>query len=133
MTITSTDSRVIGIVAVSLALVLGVCPAAVAANLAIPPARRVVSGRSPIAPARPLRIPPGKNKLTTPPKSSGGLTPEESKQLAEAMKRLSPEERKRVARAVKRLTPEGRRQLAQSLKGQVAGNRTASQPINRAR
>ncbi len=61
------------------------------------------------------------------------LTPEESKQLAEALKRLTPKQRKRIATAVERLSPEGRRQLVQELKRDLAAKRRASQVSKPAR
>ena len=71
--------------------------------------------------------------MNKPGKSDGGLTPEESKQLSEAMKRLTPDERKRVAKAVKGLSPEGRKQLTQALKGQLSAKGKGSPAIQRAR
>lgn len=71
--------------------------------------------------------------MSKPGKSNGGLTPEESKQLSEAMKHLTPDEHKRVAKAVKGLSPEGRRQLTKVLKGQLSAKGTGSPAIQRAR
>jgi hypothetical protein len=80
-----------------------------------------------------LRPPAGTKRATTAAKSKDGLTAEESRQLAEAMKRLTPEERKRVTKAVKGLSPEGRRQLVQAMKGQLATKGKPSQPFKRTR
>jgi hypothetical protein len=124
-------ARLIGIVAASLALIPAVCPGASVGNPPVPPPRRIAPVRTSIAPAQPLRS--GKKQLSKPGKSDGGLTPEESKQLSEAMKRLTPDERKRVAKAVKGLSPEGRKQLTQALKGQLSAKGKGSPAIQRAR
>jgi hypothetical protein len=123
--------RLIGITAASLALIPGICPGASVGNPPVPPPRRIAPVRTSIAPVQPLHA--GKKQMSKPGKSDGGLTPEESKQLSEAMKRLTPEERKRVAKAVKGLSPEGRKQLTQALKGQLAAKGKASPATKRAR
>jgi hypothetical protein len=107
--------RLIGIVVAAIALAVGGSSLAAARGLQYPPPRR--------AAPQPQRAPTG----------SEGLTPEESKKFAQAMKRLTPEQRQRIAAAVQRLNPEQRRQLVQELKRDLAGKRTASQRIKRTR
>jgi hypothetical protein len=122
MTIGCTDARFIaGLVTL---LVLGVCPTAAAGSQEV--------ALRPNAQIHPLHAPAGTKQAPARSTSSGVLTPEESSQLAAAMKRMPPKERKRLIAAVKRLTPEGRRQLTLDLKRQLAGKGIASQPIKRA-
>jgi hypothetical protein len=99
--------------AASIALLAGFCSVADARGLQYPPPHRLVQ--------------------PVPSQSNAELTPEESRQLAEAMKRLTPKQRKRIAAAVERLTPEGRRELVQELKRDLAAKRRASQAMKPAR
>ena len=78
-------------------------------------------------------IPRARTPQTPPAKHEAGLTPEEQRQFADAMKRLKPRERRRLAKAMKQFTPEESRQFVEAVKRQLAANGTAPhQPIKRA-
>jgi len=117
-------------VAVSIALVVGVGPVATAGNPEAPPAYAVV----PVQLSMGHPGPAARKRMSAPAKPVTGLTPEEyRRRLDEAMKRMTPQERKRVAKAVKRMTPEERRQLEEAVKRQLSGKKTAQHLIKRAR
>lgn len=123
----------IGIVVASIALSMGICPAAAAVNPEVRSAYAFIPVQlsmdrktAPIAP-----VP--KKSMSAGTKPNAGLTPGEQRRLAEAINRMTPKERKRLAKAMERLTPEGRRQLTEVVKRQLAGEGALSQTTKHAR
>jgi hypothetical protein len=117
--------RFIVVVVASIAVVTGVCPAAVASTLIPVQLSMGSTGRT--------STPAARKRMSAPTKSKGGLTAEDYKQLADAIRRLPPAQRKRLAKAMKNLTPEERQQLAAGVKQSLAAKRPASQAVKRVR
>jgi len=115
----------IGIAAISIAVITGICQAATSASPDVASDHELIPAQYSMG--RPIGPAPGARTSQTPPaKPHAGLTPEEQKGFAEAMKRLSPKERKRLTKAIKGFTPEESRQFIETVKRQLAAKGTPS-------
>jgi len=123
----------VGIGVGSIALVTGICPASPTKSLEAPSAYDLIPVQLSMARIGPSSAPPARRRMITPAKPEDGLTTEEQRRLAEAMKRLTPQERKRLAKVMKRLTPEERKQLTGVLKRQLEGKKAAPHLMQHAR
>jgi hypothetical protein len=122
-----TASLPAGIVVASIAWATAMCPIAAATSLEDPSAYALVPAQLSAPRTMPPNVPAMRKRLNAPTKNANGLTPQESKRLAEAINGMTPKERKRLAKAMKHLTPEERRQLVEVVKRGMAGRGPASQ------
>jgi hypothetical protein len=118
----------IGIAVTSIAFITGICQAETSASPGVASNHGLIPAQ--FSMGRPPGPAPGARTTQTPPaKPHAGLTPEEQKGFAEAMKHLTPKERRRLTKAIKRFTPEESRQFIEGVKRQLAAKGTASRAI----
>src|SRR5271165_21989 len=115
----SMASRLIGIIIASMALVAGIFPVTVLAQLSMVP--------------KPAPVPKATRPPTPTARPSSGFTGNEQARLADAMNRLTPKQRKKLAKEIQRMSPEERRQLVIALKRQMAGGGLGPRSLPRAR
>jgi hypothetical protein len=122
----------IGIAAASIALTMGISPAAARA-LDAPSAYALIPAQLSMDRKTPPNAAAKTKSMSARSRPDGGLTTEEQKRLAETINGMTPAERKRLAKAMKRLTPEERSQLAEVVSRQLARKGTVSQLTRNAR
>jgi hypothetical protein len=115
MTAARARLRLIGSVLTSIAFIAGTSQAA--ADV-IPVQLSIGGKQGPVPKARSSQTPPA-----PPAKPQAGLTPDEQRRFAEAVKHLSPKQRKQLTKRIKKFTPEESRQFIEGVKRQLAAKK----------